>query len=163
VTRGNPATPGSTTSENLGAQTASPRALLLGVPGPEPRVTKSKHRSPVVSSSRGSIPSASTLSAPSSVSLATASTLAGVPFKRGAPLPSSACITGTSCAYIISASCADPSSGISSTDSHSTNASWHIIAGYEELGGTLIGSPMLETDDTTRVGCGGVTGHAADR
>jgi hypothetical protein len=126
-----PATLGSMTPRNPGAGSASPWAVCPGVLVLEPRITKSKHRPPTAASGRGFAPSASTLSAPSRLSLATASTRVGIPCKRGALLPSRACILGASyacitgafCACVVSASCADSSSSISSNDSPSTNVS----------------------------------------
>jgi hypothetical protein len=148
---------------NSGARTASPRPTCQGALAPEPCITKSKHGPPTTLSCRGSVLPISMPSAPSHLSSAMAFTQVGIPYKRGVPLSSHACIAGASYACVTSAPCTNSSLGISSTNSPSTNASWRTIVGCEELGRALLGSPALAADGTEKVGCGGATGHAANR
>jgi hypothetical protein len=129
-----PDNPGPTTlrsmaPKNPGAGTTSPMAVHRCMLGPEPHITMSKRGSLTTLFGRGSVLSASMLSTPSRALLATTTSRAGIPCKRGAPLPprtciagaSYACITGTSCACIIGASCTyviDHSLEVSKTDAH---------------------------------------------
>jgi hypothetical protein len=112
----------------------------------------------------GSTPSTPTLIVTSGVSSASGSTQAGIPCEEVVPLPSYAPVADASCARNNEASC---TCGICTTstcraDSPSTSGSWCTSVGHKELGGTVVRSPMLVADGTTRDGCGGVTGCATD-
>jgi hypothetical protein len=101
---------------------------------------------------------------------ATGSTRAGTPCKRGTLLPSYVCAIcasythdiGASYACVISASYTDHSSGVSCSDSPSTNASCRTTISREELRGTLIGSLALVADSAVRFWCEGFTRRAAN-
>jgi hypothetical protein len=75
----------------------------------------------------------------------------GASYKRVAPLPSYACITGTSCTYGMYTSSA------TYTDSPSTGSSFCATIGHEELKGTVVRSPALTADVAAKGECGGVT------